>query len=185
MDRLDQNENSKSLLNTKTEYIEEKLDTTPFWDKNIVWAKMIKIGNTGFDLLIDEKTKITTFDFEPENRMASVEEKYAKDASLLCLSLLKLHELLNDNKKLSEFKIDLSRMPTIGASTNDQMIDAMEELFSKSDTNNILSIDRPLIDVDTQKFKNLNDNDPLIGYLRRVSKRTVGTMIGQTYSSVK
>lgn len=173
MDRIEQIQNNK-----EGKYITEKLNSTPFHYEGIKDSVIIKFGNTGFDINFDPRDGVCTFDFFPEDVDTPNTENAAKYATLLSTSILGLHNLLNDSKKLSDLGIDLSKTKVIGAFSNRNFIESVEELFDRSDNKKLLKIaETDLVDIDVKEFKNLEENDPLMIYLKKVSERGKDTLV--------
>lgn len=176
MDRLEQIQNG----DRGQKFVTEKLSSAPFRYEGIKDSVIIKFGNTGFDINFDPKDGVCSFDFMPEGKDTFDTKNAAKYATILSVSILELHNLLNDSEKLSDLNVDLSGTQVIGAVTNSKLINAMLVLFSRSNNKNLLkTVETDLIDINIQEFKNLKDDDPLMIYLKRVSDRAKDTLVVQ------
>ena len=171
MEDVDQEVLSQIKLG-ETEIVTEKLDGAPrilldrFGDLGT-----IEFGNTGFKILLNRDTHL--FDFTPENSLYPEEEKASKYASMLAVSFLELHKLLNNPEKISEFRMDDVTIRNISAITNTRLINAIKELFSRSGVTDLAFTgnkeDKVIIDL--RSFKELEEDDSLIKYLNKVSGR--------------
>ena len=109
MDRIDQSQGSM----TEKDATPKKLFSTPYIFMEIQESRVVMFGNTGFDINFDPKVRDCTFDFHPEGKSRPSDDFGSADgikySSMLGVSLLELHGLLSDEKKLSEFEIDFSK----------------------------------------------------------------------------
>ncbi len=183
MDKVDQDIEARIKIG-EMKKVEEILDTTPYLGSSPSKEyKSIIFGNTGFQIRFDSEGN--TFDFMPEgkdhiktNDPAS-ENNRSKYASILGSSLFGLHVLLNDQKKLLEFGIDGSRITSVYALTNERLIDAVVNLFSRSNIPDLATSnpEKTFVNINLQGFKELEEEDSLIKYLKRLSERTKDTTV--------
>jgi hypothetical protein len=160
---------------------EEQLDGTPYLSPySYPMTQVVNFGNTGFNISFGLENNI--FNFTPEGRIFPEKQNAARYASALCVSLLELHNFLNNPEKIRIFGINESEITKVSANTNPTLRNAIEELFSKSIPPNIASKNEneKTVSIDLQSFKSLGKSDPLIKYLSRVSKRAKNTSIRHT-----
>lgn len=148
---------------------EELLDSTPRLSPHFSSRKVIDFGNTGFDISFG--TDVNYLDFMPEGETVPRKQTTLKYAYILRISLLELHNLLNNPEKMHEFGVGESKITIATAYTKKPLRDAIEGLFSKSDIPNLSSKDEKSVSIDLQGFKSLGKDNPLIKYLNRVSER--------------
>jgi hypothetical protein len=164
----------------KTRGVQELFHSIPRLSRLYTTRHVIDFGNTGLSvgLGFDE----SSFDFMPESKIIPEKKNAARYASMLCASLLELHSFLNDSEKMHEFGIDEAEINEATAKTNKTLRDAIEELFSKSDTPDLVSRDENerTVTIDLYGFKSLKEDDPLIKYLSRVSKRARRLIVTHT-----
>jgi hypothetical protein len=154
--------------------VTELLDTMPHLSTVFTEGKYLDFGNSGFGMNLDAPTM--TFDFVPEQMIWPSPKKATKYASILCASFLSLYKLLNNPEEMSRFGFDDSK-DTMYALTNRTMIEAIRELFSKSNTPNLAKADKDIVSIDLVGFKKLTETDPLITHLKHVSERVRGTTV--------
>jgi len=156
--------------------VTEKLDATPRLIPNYLGErKSVEFGNTG--LVVHFGSGENVFDFVPEGSSYPEDSNAAKYASILCVSLFELHKFLNDTAVKPE--LDVSGVTEILNPTNTRLVNAIKELLSRSDTQNLVEVDegKHVVKINLQNFKTINEEDPLMKYLSRVSERARNTMV--------
>jgi hypothetical protein len=158
--------------------IRELFDGTPRLSPIYTSSHLIIFGNTGLSVGLDFDG--SSFDFEPDDKRTPQKKNTAGYASALCLSLFELYKLMNDSKKMDEFGIDKAEINEVTARTNKTLRDAIEELFSRSATPDLVSRDenKKNVTIDLWGFRSLGEDDPLITYLSRVSERAKKQQFG-------
>lgn len=161
--------------------VEQTLNTKP----ERFLSSYIKFGNSGFRMRVDKGGK-NNFDYTPENNSLAVKDKGGKYALMLSASLLELHTLLNSQEKITELGFENSNLDEMSAFTNIVFVNALEKLFLKSDVKDIARDEGDgVVIIDLHKFKSLDDSDPLLKYLTKVSKMSKGMKVTYFESSKK
>jgi hypothetical protein len=173
MDVVDDDSETRSKSET-SQWVTEILNSEPKdrynHSRDLV---TVEFGNTGLTIYFGSHgiRGDNEFDFVPEKNDESVDGKGPKYASILCVSMLEVYKFIRNPEKMSEmglYDFDITEME---AFTNNKMVEAICSLFSKSGTSDIVTNSgEGTVTIDLRKFKTLDEENPLIKYLARVSE---------------
>ena len=151
--------------------VEEPLNTV--LHRDFVGGAVV-FGNSGLVFHFGRLGYACLFDYAPDAKDYYDEKNSPKYAAILATALLELHSLLNDPAKIKYFGIRDYQVvgKACAIDTNKDFIDKTIKLFSRSNVPDIAQRgwEKDMLLINLRLFKNLNNEDPLMAYLKRISR---------------